>query len=146
MDDVKTASGRVDVETGEVLEGGDHSAVSIETLNAFAGTRRRIDRLRMLLDERKMVLIAADEQGKAWLDELALLETANDAVEAALYDWARAVGKASIETECIRVTAWRKTRWLGPAMWDIYEKHRDVADALGIEPRQGEAQLKITVR
>lgn len=146
----------VDMLTGEVLEvtdGGERAAegpmtpVTIETLNRFAESRRRIDRLRVLVEERKMVLVAADEEGRKWLDELAVLETATDAVEAALHDWARAVnGKASIETEMIRVTAWRKNRWSGPTMWDIYEQHRDVADSLGIRPEPGEAQVKITIR
>lgn len=139
-------SGVVDVLTGEVLDGGEVGAVTVETLNRFADMRRRIDRLRSLVDERKLVLVAADEEGRKWMDELAVLESAADSVVAALHDWARKVGKASIETEAIRVTAWHKTRWVGPAMWDIYEKHREVADSLGIRPIEGEAQLKITVR
>ena len=146
MGKTTTANGKVDVLTGEVVGADEAAVMTIETLNAFAAARKRIERLRMLVDERKMVLVAQDTEGAVWLEELALLETANDAVEAALYDWARRVGKASIETESIRVTAWHKTRWAGPAMWDIYEKHREVADALGIEPREGEPQVKITVR
>lgn len=138
--------GVVDVLTGEVLDSGEVGAVTVETLNRFADMRRRIDRLRSLVDERKLVLVAADEEGRKWMDELAVLESAADSVVAALHDWARKVGKASIETEAIRVTAWHKTRWAGPAMWDIYEKHREVADSLGIRPIEGEAQLKITIR
>lgn len=138
----------VDMLTGEVLDddSGAIGAMTIETLNRFAADRRRIDRLRALVEERKMVLLAADDEGRKWMDELAVLETAADNVVAALHDWARKVGKASIETEMIRVTAWHKTRWAGPAMWDIFEKHRDVADSLGIRPIEGEPQVKITVR
>lgn len=140
------ANGTVDMTTGEVHGSMGVGVIDVEALNAFAAARKRIDRLRHQVDERKMILIAQDEQGAAWLEELALLETANDAVESALHEWARAVGRASIETESIRVTAWHKTRWAGPSHWDIYEKHREVADQLGIEPTQGEAQVKITIR